>query len=264
MFKYNIPGFGFLLNRIKSDKILDIKGKKLFFNHNIADNYLRLAAGRYNEPETHKFIHAVIKRINRKVNFADVGANVGEFILDMATHPQVNFVTGFEPQKEQYNGLIKTVEINNFQHVRIINKPVAETEKEILFYQNPDNQTSSGITTEARSGTLSLISTYLDKELTQQDLPYIILIDVEGAECDVMRGGINLIRNNKPLLIFEYNHVSRKHFTTGDVQEILGTDYDIYRLRNDGFIDKNFDRTWNLVAVNKTSVFYSPVKDLMK
>jgi len=262
--KYNIPGFGFLLNKIKSDRVLSVRGKKLYLNHKIADNYLRLAAGRYNEPETHIFVHSVIKGIETQINFADIGANVGEFILDMATHRQVNHVTGFEPQKEQYAGLVKTVEINNFKHVNLVNKPVAETEKEILFYQNPDNQTSSGITTEAKAGTLSLTSTYLDKELTQQELPYIILIDVEGAECDVIRGGINLIRNNKPLLIFEYNHVSRKHFTIDDVQGILGPDYEIYRLRNDGYIDKNFDRTWNLVAVNKTSVFYTPVKGLLK
>jgi len=263
-FKYNIPGFGFFLKKIKNDRILNVKGNKLYLNHKIADNYLRLAAGRYNEPETHIFIHSVTKGIKSKVNFADIGANVGEFILDMATHPQIQHVYGFEPQKEHFAGLTKTIEINGFKHVRLINKPVAETEKEILFYQHPGNQSASGITTEAKEGTLSLTSTYLDKELTQLDLPYIILIDVEGAECDVMRGGINLIRNNKPLLIFEYNHVSRKHFTIDDVQGILGPDYEIYRLRNDGYIDKNFDRTWNLVAVNKTSVFYTPVKGLLK
>ncbi len=31
-FNYNLPGFGILLNSIKSDKVLNIKGKKMFFD----------------------------------------------------------------------------------------------------------------------------------------------------------------------------------------------------------------------------------------
>lgn len=263
-FHYNLPGFGFLLNKIKKDHVLVVKGQKLYLNHQIADNYLRLVGGRYNEPETHTFLHNVIKQVGTKVNFADVGANVGEFILDMANHPKVNHVIGFEPQPEQFVGLTKTVEINSFKHVTIVNKPVSDSEKEIIFYFDPENRTASGITSEEKKGTQMFISTYIDKELTDYSHPHIILIDVEGAECDVMRGGLKLITENKPLLVFEYNHVSQKHFTINDVQEILGADYEIYRLRNDGGVDKDFSRTWNLVAVNKSSVFNDAVLALEK
>lgn len=263
-FHYNLPGFGFLLNKIKKDRVLMVKGQKLYLNHQIADNYLRLVGGRYNEPETHTFLHNVIKQLSGKVNFADIGANVGEFILDMANHPKVNHVWGFEPQTEQFVGLTKTVEINSFKHVTLVNKPVSDSEKEIIFYFDPKNRTASGITNEEKTGTQKFISTYLDKELTDYTVPNILLIDVEGSECEVMRGGMKLITENKPLIIFEYNHVSKQHFTIDDVQGILGAAYEIYRLRNDGNIDKNFDRTWNLVAVNKTSVFYTPVISLKK
>lgn len=262
VFHYNLPGFGFLLNKIKQDLVLNVYGKKLYLNHQIADNYLRLAGGRYNEPETHTFLHNVLKQLDGKANFTDVGANVGEFILDMATHPKVNHVYGFEPQKEQFIGLTKTVEINDFKHVSLINKPVSDAEKEIIFYFDPNNRTASGITDDEKAGTQKFISTFLDNEITDLETPHILLIDVEGAECDVMRGGKKLISQNKPLLIFEYNHVSQQHFTIDDVKQILGDDYEIYRLRSDGNIDSNFKRLWNLVAVNKNSIFNKAIQTL--
>ena len=40
------------------------------------------------------------------------------------------------------------------------------------------------------------------------------------------------------------------------------TDYNIYRLRNDGYLDKDYMNTWNCVAVNVNSDVYDPAKSL--
>lgn len=58
-FSINIPGLGFLLRRIQKDFVFELHGKKMLFNHQIADNYGRLLRNNFNEPETHLFLDKV-------------------------------------------------------------------------------------------------------------------------------------------------------------------------------------------------------------
>ena len=59
-----------------------------------------------------------------------------------------------------------------------------------------------------------------------------------------------------PLIVFEYNHVTKKHFELTEMASALGPKYLIYRLKNDGTLDQNFSKTWNLVAVPQNSKFF--------
>ena len=110
-FKVNIPGLGFLLRRINNNFIIDFPDAKLYFNHKISDNYGRLINARFNEKETHIFLDKVFKDRN-DFTFVDIGANVGEFMLDYSTRKDIiNRVFLFEPQKEQIKALKKTITI---------------------------------------------------------------------------------------------------------------------------------------------------------
>lgn len=75
------------------------------------------------------------------------------------------------------------------------------------------------------------------------------MIDVEGYEPQVLRGCENLLRKLKPMVIFEYNYVSKQHFDVRDIQNLLGTDYVIYWLTKDAMLDLNIDRAWNCLAI---------------
>ena len=262
-FNYNLPGFGILLNSIKSDKILNVKGKKLFFDHQIADNYLRLIAGRFNEPETHVFIDNVLNKINQNIQFIDIGANVGEFILDYSDREKIDFVHAFEPQKIQFSALQNTKELNKFDKLKLINKPVSDKAEKVLFNVNAGNSTSSGITKNQSQDTIAITATFIDNE-NLPNITAIILIDVEGSELKVMQGGRKYIAEHKPLIIFEYNYVTKEHFSIADVEKELGTDYEIFRLKNNGKLDKDFSNPWNLVALNKTSIFNDSVKEMIQ
>ncbi|MFT4062616.1 MAG: FkbM family methyltransferase [Edaphocola sp.] len=256
-FAVNIPGLGFLYRQIKKDTVFSVKSKKLYFNHKIADNYGHLINGRFNERETHLFLDRVFDDgKGTQFNFVDIGANVGEFVLDYSGHPFVKSVTAFEPQPEQQKALEATIELNNFKATRLVKSPVSGKEEDILFNFNATNSTASGITTDGSVGTV-LRATTIDKEFfdTGDSGHFVFLIDTEGAELSIMKGGEQLIRQNTPLIIFEYNHVTKKHFTIGDVERFLGDKYKVYRLRPDGNLDLNFSNTWNLVAVPQTGYF---------
>jgi hypothetical protein len=83
----------------------------------------------------------------------------------------------------------------------------------------------------------------------------ILLIDVEGAEPMVIRGGMEFIKQNNPMIIFEFNKVSKKHFNLIDIQNILGESYLIYRIKHDGSLDQDFSNSWNCAAIPANTDF---------
>ena len=255
-FSINIPGLGFLYRRIKSNTFLNVKNKKLFFNSRIADNYGMLINNTFNEKETHLFLDYVFN--NSKINnfhFVDIGGNIGEFILDYSDHPNVKNITVFEPQPEQSYSIEQTIAINKFTKTNLIKSPVSSKVEDILFNFNETNSTASGITNDIQIGT-KLTATTIDKEFSNNyNSTFVFLIDTEGAELSIMNGAENLIKNTQPLIIFEYNHVTCKHFTIDDVKNTLGKNYTIYKLNKYGKLTNDLNNIWNLVALPNTQTF---------
>ena len=255
-FSINIPGLGFLLRRIQKDFVFELHGKKMLFNHQIADNYGRLLCNNFNEPETHLFLDKVFANdcINN-FHFVDIGANIGEFLLDYSDHKNVLKLTAFEPQPEQNKVLQQSILLNNFIKTSVVAKPVAEATKEILFNFNSKNSTASGITNDAGIGT-KLLSTSIDEYFTDNSSEkFVFLIDTEGAELDIMKGGRKLIQTTQPLIIFEYNHVTEKYFSIEEVRAELGPNYSIFQLEQSGELSERFKKIWNLVAIPNNDTF---------
>jgi FkbM family methyltransferase len=257
LFSINLPGLGFLFRRIKNDFVFEIKGKKMLFNHKIADNYGRLLNGNFNEPETHLFLDRVFNNsINDYFHFVDIGANIGEFVLDYSDHKKIQQLTVFEPQPEQIKVIENTISLNNFSKTKLIKKPVSNFSDEILFNFSETNSTASGITIDKNLGTLIKATTIDEVFQERQNTSYVFLIDTEGAELNILKGGKNFIKDNSPLIIFEYNHVTEKHFKIKDVQDELGLNYRIFKLNKRGELENRFENIWNLVAVPRNKFQY--------
>lgn len=90
-----------------------------------------------------------------------------------------------------------------------------------------------------------------------------MLIDVEGAEPLVLESRTNFINQNHPLIIFEYNHVSKKYFNLDDIYKIIGNQHQVYRLKGDGTLDSDFSMSWNCVAVHIDSAFYKIIEGII-
>jgi FkbM family methyltransferase len=223
--------------------------KKLFIKSSIADNYGRLILGKWNEPETHIFIKSISKSMDSFV-FIDIGANVGEFVLDLFDNSKVKMIYAFEPQQDHFYSLNQLMKINNITNAEIINKAVSDKNGIANFNINKNNKSNSSLVNTLEGSieveTIKIDTFFKDKEPLETP---IILIDVEGAELDVMKGGNGFIRKHSPIIIFEYNHVTRKFFQIDDVKDVLGSSYKVFRLNRNGSLDSNFDTTWNLVAI---------------
>lgn len=247
----NIRGLGFLFRRIiTEDMVVNLSNnKKLFIKSSIADNYGRLILGKWNEPETHIFIKSISKSMDSFV-FIDIGANVGEFVLDLFDNSKVKMIYAFEPQQDHFYSLNQLMKINNITNAEIINKAVSDKNGIANFNINKNNKSNSSLVNTLEGSieveTIKIDTFFKDKEPLETP---IILIDVEGAELDVMKGGNGFIRKHSPIIIFEYNHVTRKFFQIDDVKDVLGSSYKVFRLNRNGSLDSNFDTTWNLVAI---------------
>jgi len=254
LFGIHLAGLGFICRRIKLEHTINVAGRKCYFYRGAASMYSLLIAGKYAEPETHLFFDKIIPKINSKIGFIDVGAAVGEMVIDVAGYDNVDYVIAFDPDPELAKAIRLSAAINEYDNVTVIAKAVADKVRTVNFRFNRSRGTSGKICEEDDCTTESTICTTLDNEIPENDMPYIVLIDVEGAEFLVLRGGSKFIKNRKPLIIFEY--ISGRDSNLSEIKHFLGKEYEIYRMREDGFLDDNFDKTWNYVAVHKESVFY--------
>jgi FkbM family methyltransferase len=221
--------------------------------------------GQWNEPETHTFLRYVLAGIDGEVNFVNVGASIGEFVIDMAACKKISSVTAFEPQPESADAIRRSCVINGFQNVRIVQKIVSDIPKEMHFLENDQSPTashpvfSSAQEVKESHRLIKTKGTTLDEELATVETDTIVLLDIEGGEYLAMKGALDFISRCKPLLIFEYNSISKQSFDLEMVRNLLGPDYSIYRLRSDGRVDSEERNTWNMVAVERSSIFFNTV-----
>lgn len=256
----NIPGLGFLIRNIKYDLILKLNGRDIYFNHKVGGCYGRHFAGEWEEPETHLFLSKVIPNINKNIYFIDIGANIGEMIHDVASYENIEHIYAYEPIDDCVLAINKTCKINNVKnctvHMKLVGSKVENTEFQISKDISNSSMLNKG--GDGKSNSKQREVTTLDNEFKYAMQPTIILLDIEGMELEAMKGGRNFISKNQPLIIFEFNKVSRKQFSIKDIESELGDNYSIFRLRSDGFLDKEFEKTWNCVAMPRDQ-FFQPI-----
>jgi len=253
-FNINIKGVSFFYKFLNNEDYIKFGDKELFYNPKVRGSYARLINSKYNETETHIFIRKVLNLFpGSAFNLVEVGGNVGEFLVDFGGDKQIEKFYLFEPQEECVYALTKTIEKNKFENVILTPKAVYDSPGYVSFDKS-ESFSSSHIDTsgnnEFKVETVSLDSVNINP------CNLIMLLDAEGAELKIAKGAKKLIRDNLPLVIFEYNYITKEHFEIEEMQEELGSEYEIYRLNSGGGLDKNMKgKVWNLVAVNRNSIF---------
>jgi FkbM family methyltransferase len=252
-----LRGLGWLLRRVRTDHVLQVDGVRLWFDHRVAASYDRLVAGELNEPETRAFVGGVLDALGEEVTFVDVGANVGELLIPLAAHPKVGHAIGFEPQAPCAEACERSAALNGFTHVRVHRALVADGAVR-RFAANPEAPNVSAISERGER----VETVRLDDALAEVSGPLVLLVDVEGAEPLVLAGASGLIRRNRPLVVFEYNDVSRRHYHLDQVRDVLGAEYRVLRLRRDARLDEAVEESWNCVAVPCGTRFEQICRDL--
>ena len=142
----------------------------------------------------------------------DVGANFGYLGAVWAdTIAKNGKVLAFEPNKNLFNSITKTVEANtqfttNFE---VHNLAVGASNETITLNASNFSSNAEAMETAIETYVVSMVT--LDSFLNQKGINNVdlIKIDVDGIELDILKGAENLLKQNKAIVIVETNDDER-------------------------------------------------------
>lgn len=149
---------------------------------------------------------AVMKRsLSRGSNCVDVGCHSGQILKEILRFAPAGTHYAFEPIQELYRGLVE-----RYPGVNVFDLGLSDTVGKTSFQYVTDAPAYSGFRRrEYDRPRVSIeeieVKTDLLDNIIAEDFPvHFIKIDVEGAELQVLRGAIDTIRRNKPIIVFEH------------------------------------------------------------
>ncbi|KKL02208.1 hypothetical protein LCGC14_2626610 [marine sediment metagenome] len=137
-----------------------------------------------------------LKSITRTKMCFDIGANVGLYTLLFARYSK--FVYAFEPIPRNIRYLDKIMRLNKIHNVKIVPYAISDINGH-SWMEKPRKEASFRL---ADKGNFHIKTITLDTFIKTVDVqPYLIKIDVEGAEYRVLEGGKRFLSNNKPIIL---------------------------------------------------------------
>jgi len=178
-----------------------------FFGYSEGEELFRKlrSRGGFYEPD---LLNAI--RARRKIGvYVDVGANIGNHAVFFSALCPSSRVIAVEPVKENYELLLKNIEVNHLQNVVAVNVAAA-TEAGFMAME----VVVSNMGASRRTAKMSRRATEqkpLDMILSGQPPVAVIKIDVEDMECEVLLGAMETLKKDHPLVTTECrNELFRK------------------------------------------------------
>lgn len=151
--------------------------------------------------------------------FWDIGANYGLFSLELSqSHPNSRIVA-VEPQPRLVRFLRKSLQRNPAAAIRVLEKAVASTAGPLTLSVPSDSFARASLVERFDGGSTFTVETVPLGALVEfYGSPDVVKIDVEGAELDVLRSGVELLRNQGPTILMEVNDA--RHADLGSIETI--------------------------------------------
>jgi FkbM family methyltransferase len=161
--------------------------------------------GRYSE----SILEIMGRYVNEGDAVIDVGAQIGFMSVQLAKLVgKGGRVYSFEPDPKARESLLSTLEANRMQQVTVFACCASSSNGEMPFFVSPQVGWSTGVagTHLTNLSEISVESVTIDSLIEQglisRDVR-LIKIDVEGFECDVVRGAQKFLDAGRPVLIVE-------------------------------------------------------------
>jgi FkbM family methyltransferase len=161
--------------------------------------------GEYEPEETQ-----VIRRIAEKMDtMLDIGANIGWYSLMASKLNPRAIIHSFEPIPATYSRLIQNFSLNASEHLHSYDYGFSDEPGSFPFYFYPEGGVNASMQNLAGRDDVTVIDCELRtldsvlEWLTPNKRIDFIKCDVEGNELFVLKGGLQLIGNHKPILLCE-------------------------------------------------------------
>lgn len=170
--------------------------------------------------------------INKNSTIIEIGSYIGDHTVYLSKICKK--VYAFEGFKRNYYQLLTNLLLNDCWNVEPINlvignntfvkEPTKENEDPwpIDFEDNASG--ARYILGETQCKAVSLDSLYFDSSID------LLKIDAEGMDLDIMMGAKNLIENNKPVIIFEYNGLISEYPLEDYIEYLVSFGYTVDRV----------------------------------
>lgn len=164
-----------------------------------------------------------------KRDIIDAGAFIGDSALIFSPLTSKN-VHAFEAVPENFQKMLRTIELNNLENVVPENKALTceSTTVSISIPKRGSGNSCTGFEREGTqySNTIEVTGISIDDYAEQHNLDIgLIKIDVEGAEQDVLKGAIRTIKAQRPILIISIYHNQYDFFNIKPMIEELNLGY---------------------------------------
>jgi len=169
----------------------------------------------------------------------DIGANIGSTSLRFASlvgeHGKVYC---FEPITKTYNRLVENILINDFKNIILYKYALSDSNYEREMFYSYVSDRNSFAPDQINYGSEKVECIMLDTFITKNNIGNInfIKIDVEGAELFVLKGGINALLKNSPIIYLEIFNKKIKElgYTLEDLQNFTRSiGYNFFRIKHD-------------------------------
>jgi FkbM family methyltransferase len=163
----------------------------------------------------------------------DVGCHHGIILGTMLRYCSQGRFFAFEPLPVSYKYLVKQFDLPN---VEIYNMALSDTKGTAKFNYVVDSPAYSSLqkgqylASDKKIVEISvetdLLDNILDHKLDTNQKVSFIKIDVEGAELQVLVGAKNIIKRDRPIIIFEFGSVAADYYGTkpDDVYNLLSSE----------------------------------------
>jgi FkbM family methyltransferase len=204
-----------------------------------------LTGGKSHPSET-KLAHFMINTLSPGEYFLDIGAHFGYFTL-LASHliGTKGKVKSIEPSKNSYAILTQNTQ-GLKDKVETVHCALAAENEMMTFYEFPSLYSEynaldvSQYKGEKWYGDIKRIDiqAYSLDHITEDFVPHMIKIDVEGGEYAVIKGGARLLKNHAPVVIMEYIYKQENQLQqypeTSKLLFEMG--YNAYAIRSNGML----------------------------
>ena len=176
----------------------------------------------------------IIKRFNLK-HFLNIGCHIGTLALPLSKY--IEKVTAIEAFPLTYKHLEENIKINKIKNIQTLNLAIGDENKKVYFFDNKNiriknNSGGMHVITEDDISKKRLSSDIHSKKYCNEmkkldDLNIInfdiLIVDVEGKEYELLKGGKNKIIKYKPIIIVEIWNNNKRNLEKMDTtnQEII-------------------------------------------
>ncbi len=148
---------------------------------------------------------ALCEMLRPGLTFWDVGAHIGFFsliasrILGLTGH-----VHAFEPVPQNAERFRRNIALNDVRNISVHEIALAASDADSVMHSHLSTLMWTLRRTEGDGNGVTVHCRTLDALAQELGPPDVIKIDVEGVECDVLRGGRRLFERGHPHLILEF------------------------------------------------------------